>query len=183
VRLWELRRSLSDALGQNAQIIVELIPELSQIIGPQPAVAAQGPIRERDIRAELGFLANDALQGRGSGTNYERVAAEYIGSQFRSFGLEPAGDADSAGTKDFVQRVTMEATRFSTPPSLTVTAGANTQTWQFGRDFLVSVLRSSKVSGELQVTDPSGSFTSSNFGRVTSAKAGRIGQMSLKFIW
>ena len=53
---------------------------------PAPAL-----ILERDIRAELGFLASDALQGRGSGTNNERLAAEYIGAQFRSFGLEPGG--------------------------------------------------------------------------------------------
>ena len=32
-------------------------------------------------------------------------------------------------------------------------------------------------------SNPSGSFTSGNFGRVTSAKAGRIGQRSLKFLW
>ena len=70
-------------------------------------VAAQ--IREPNIRAELGFLAGDAMQGRGSGTNYERVAAEYIGSQFQQFGLEPAGDADSAGHKGFVQRVALES--------------------------------------------------------------------------
>jgi Peptidase family M28 len=67
------------------------------------------PIREENIRAELGFLASDAMQGRGSGSNYERVAAEYIGSQFRQFGLEPAGDTDSAGNKSFVQRVPLES--------------------------------------------------------------------------
>src|SRR5690242_15005521 len=60
---------------------------------------------ERNIRAELGFLASDAMQGRGSGTNYERVAAEYIGSQFRQFGLEPGGDSDNDGNKTYVQRV------------------------------------------------------------------------------
>jgi len=32
-------------------------------------------------------------------------------------------------------------------------------------------------------SNPSGSFTSGSFGRVTSAGAGRIGQMSLKFLW
>jgi hypothetical protein len=62
-------------------------------------------IREQDIRAALSFLASDAMQGRGSGTNYERIAAEYIGSQFQQFGLEPGGDTDSAGNKSFVQRV------------------------------------------------------------------------------
>jgi len=70
-------------------------------------VAAQhdAPIKEQNIRAELGFLASDAMQGRGSGTGYERIAAEYIGSQFRQFGLEPGGDTDSAGNKDYVQQV------------------------------------------------------------------------------
>lgn len=65
-------------------------------------------IREQDIRAELGFLASDAMQGRGSGTIFERIAAEYIGSQFRQFGLEPGGDTDSTGQKSFVQRVPVE---------------------------------------------------------------------------
>jgi hypothetical protein len=32
-------------------------------------------------------------------------------------------------------------------------------------------------------SNPSGSFTSANFGKVTAAGAGRIGQMSLKFLW
>ena len=32
-------------------------------------------------------------------------------------------------------------------------------------------------------SNPSGSFTSSSFGRVTGAGAGRVGQMSLKFLW
>ncbi len=70
-------------------------------------VSAQrnAPIKEQNIRAELGFLASDAMQGRGSGTGYERIAAEYIGSQFRQFGLEPGGDTDSAGNKDYVQQV------------------------------------------------------------------------------
>src|SRR5678815_3952303 len=65
-------------------------------------------IREQDIRAELGFLASDAMQGRGSGTVFERIAAEYIGSQFQQFGLEPGGDTDSAGNKSFVQRVPVQ---------------------------------------------------------------------------
>jgi hypothetical protein len=70
-------------------------------------VAAQ--IKEQNIRAELGFLASDAMQGRGSGTGYERIAAEYIGSQFLHFGLEPGGDTDSGGVKSFVQRVALQS--------------------------------------------------------------------------
>ncbi|HKR22278.1 MAG TPA: hypothetical protein VJS17_06780 [Pyrinomonadaceae bacterium] len=118
---------------------------------PRAKTPPAGPILERDIRAELGFLASDAMQGRGSGTNNERLAAEYIGSQFRQFGLDPGGDNDG-----FVQQVVLESTRFSGPPSLTVTAGDNTQSWQFGRDFLVSFLRATKINGNLQVIDSTG---------------------------
>ncbi|HET6976371.1 MAG TPA: M20/M25/M40 family metallo-hydrolase [Pyrinomonadaceae bacterium] len=133
---------------------------LCLVLSAGPVLAqVKDPIREDNIRAELGFLASDAMQGRGSGTNYERIAAEYIGSQFRQFGLEPAGDTDSAGNKSFVQRVPLEAAKFTEPPSLTVIAGSNTQKWQYGRDFLVPILRGTKVSGELQVTDAAGTFT------------------------
>ena len=66
-------------------------------------------IKEQNVRAQLGFLASDAMQGRGSGTGYERIAAEYIGSQFRQFGLEPAGDIDSTGNKSFVQRISLQS--------------------------------------------------------------------------
>ncbi len=134
---------------------ISLSVSLLLVVAPLPVTAqvrrAAAPIRERDIRAELGFLASDALQGRGSGTNNERLAAEYIGSQFRQFGLDPGGDDDG-----FVQRVTMESTRFSGPPSLTAVANSNTQTWQFGKDFLVSFLRATKITGNLQVIDPAG---------------------------
>src|SRR5215467_5032051 len=68
---------------------------------------------ERNIRAELGFLASDAMQGRGSGSGYERLAAEYIGSQFRQFGLEPAGDKDATGQQSFVQRAQLSSSKFT----------------------------------------------------------------------
>src|SRR5688572_26369378 len=91
------------------------------IFVPCPVLAqVNGPIREENVRAELGFLASDAMQGRGSGTVYERIAAEYVGAQFRQFGLEPGGDADSAGNKGFVQRVALDSVKFTEPPALTV---------------------------------------------------------------
>jgi Zn-dependent M28 family amino/carboxypeptidase len=38
------------------------------------------------------FLASDALQGRGSGSHDELLAATYLASQLRQIGIEPAGD-------------------------------------------------------------------------------------------
>jgi Zn-dependent M28 family amino/carboxypeptidase len=50
---------------------------------PRPAIEAH-------VRADMAFLASDALRGRGSATHDELVAATYVVSQFQSFGLESA---------------------------------------------------------------------------------------------
>jgi hypothetical protein len=108
---------------------------------------------ERDLRAEMNFLASDAMQGRGSASGYERIAAEYIGSQFHQFGLEPAGDTGASGTRGFVQRVPLQGLKFTEAPVLSATDGGKTRTWIFGRDLLVSFLRVPRTAGTLQVID------------------------------
>src|ERR1700760_1443502 len=47
------------------------------------------------IHADMNFLASDELQGRGSGTRDEHLAALYAASLFESFGLEAGGDDGS----------------------------------------------------------------------------------------
>jgi Peptidase family M28 len=130
------------------------------VTAPPASFAQRGTrnsvISEENIRAELGFLASDAMQGRASGSGYERLAAEYIGSQFRQFGLEPGGDSDSSGQKGFVQRVPLDSVRFKTAPTLTVTSGSEIKKWAFAKDFLVSFLRSPNISGDLQIIDLEG---------------------------
>jgi Zn-dependent M28 family amino/carboxypeptidase len=71
--------------------------------------STQVAVQERNIRAEMGFLASDAMQGRGSGTNHERIAAEYIGSLFRQFGLVPLGNGTLDNERSFVQEATVSA--------------------------------------------------------------------------
>lgn len=66
---------------------------------------ASSSVEEKNVRAAMNFLAGDAMQGRGSGTIFERIAAEYVGSQFMQFGLEPAGDKDASGRHTYIQTV------------------------------------------------------------------------------
>lgn len=49
-------------------------------------------IMAEQIHGEMEFLASDALQGRGSGTHDELVAAVYLASELREIGIAPAGD-------------------------------------------------------------------------------------------
>ena len=44
------------------------------------------------IQAHEDFLASDALQGRGSGTRYEKIAATYIASELEAYGIKPAAE-------------------------------------------------------------------------------------------
>ncbi|HEY6413632.1 MAG TPA: M28 family peptidase [Edaphobacter sp.] len=47
---------------------------------------------EREVRADMNFLADDDLHGRGSATRDEHIAALFAASQFEALGLEPGGD-------------------------------------------------------------------------------------------
>ena len=63
---------------------------------PLPAVKPPQPeLCIPCIRGDMSFLASDELQGRGSGTRDEHLAALYAASLFAGFGLEPGGDNGS----------------------------------------------------------------------------------------
>lgn len=65
----------------------------------QPSSAQTAPenesIRQSDLRADLFFLASDAMRGRLTNTPENRLAAEFIKSRFERMGLEPAGPGGS----------------------------------------------------------------------------------------
>ena len=59
----------------------------------QPDIdAAMHSIEPERIRAHVKFLADDLLEGRGTGTRGGEIAAQYIAAQFALYGLQPAGD-------------------------------------------------------------------------------------------
>src|SRR6266853_4814557 len=58
-----------------------------------PATDAPLPhIDKEKIRAHVKYLSSDELEGRGTGQRGGDMAADYIGKQFASYGLKPAGD-------------------------------------------------------------------------------------------
>ena len=68
-------------------------------------------VRPEWVRAHEEFLASDALQGRGGGTRDELIAATYLGSQMRAFGIAPAGEDGG-----YIQKVKLpgsDATRYT----------------------------------------------------------------------
>ena len=85
---------------------------------PASAFAAMQTIDPERIRAHVRFLADDLLEGRGTGQRGGDIAAEYIATQFALYGLKPAGDN---GT--YLQKVPMVGV--TTLPESTFTIVAN----------------------------------------------------------
>ena len=122
---------------------------LSLLLSFSAVAAAQknSSVSERNIRAEMNFLAGDAMQGRGSGTIFERVAAEYIGSQFMQFGLEPAGEKDAAGNRTYVQTVEFPGRSVLQDWKISGELGNSIV---LGKDIGFFSISSEEISGELQ---------------------------------
>jgi aminopeptidase YwaD len=112
---------------------------------PAPAssrrATAPSPITEASVRAHLEFLAGDALNGRGSGTRDEWLAAAYVASHMRRIGLEPLGDAGG-----YVQTITMEHREAASAPTLSYPGGRV----EHGQEMVVLSLGGGRASGPLQ---------------------------------
>ena len=69
------------------------------------AVYSMTQVCDACIRAHEEFLASDVMQGRGSATHDEWVAAAYVASELRQYGIQPAGDDGG-----YIQRAPLGAT-------------------------------------------------------------------------
>lgn len=61
-------------------------------VRPPEAEAMLQRISADSLRGHLSFLASDLLEGRGTPSKGQDIAAEYIAAQFRRAGLQPMGD-------------------------------------------------------------------------------------------
>jgi aminopeptidase YwaD len=101
------------------------------------------------IRAHLEFLASDAMRGRGSATHDELVAATYIASELRAYGIGPAGDSGG-----YLQRATLVRRKLTGPPRITFEGpNGGSVTWSYGKEFLVSHLAQENFSAPLRRVD------------------------------
>lgn len=95
-----------------------LITALALIAAPLAPAASRpaGPtVLTANVFSEVDMLAGPALRGRGSATSDEAIAAGYVASLFRGFGLQPAPGVDG-----FIQTAPVIRRKLSGTPVLTV---------------------------------------------------------------
>lgn len=107
-------------------------------------------IEQKNVRAQLEFLASDAMQGRGSGTQFEWITGQYFASQMRQFGIEPAGENDAEGNKTYIQTVNIVRNSFAEAPKLTYSNGGAVVSLEHGKQMVVYRISAPTASGELQ---------------------------------
>ena len=83
----------------------------------QPSSIVEQDVARR-VRADVEFLSSDALEGRDTGSRGYTIAADYVASQFRAIGLQPAGDKGG-----WFQQVPFRRASHAKPPVLTMTIG------------------------------------------------------------
>ena len=114
---------------------------------PADARTAMGELRKEPFRAHMAFLADDLLEGRGTGKRGHEIAARYVAAQFEAMGLKPAG---KDGT--YYQRVPLREINVE-PDKCTViiTSSGSASQLKWGDDFL---MRGSEVSPDASVEAP-----------------------------
>jgi len=81
------------ALSISALIVIASLRGMPTVrAGNDAADEASMTIRPEAIRADMRFLADDLLEGRGTGTRGHEIAAKFMASEFEAMGLEPAGE-------------------------------------------------------------------------------------------
>ena len=85
------------------------------------------------FRANMRFLADDLLEGRGTATRGQELAARYVAAQFQACGLEPAG----AGGTYFQEVPLREITIDTAASGVSVIRDGRSAGLKWGEDFLM----------------------------------------------
>ncbi|MEX0892155.1 MAG: M20/M25/M40 family metallo-hydrolase [Gemmatimonadota bacterium] len=110
---------------------------------------AAATITPNDFYARIGFLASDALQGRDTPSQGLEVAAAYIVSEFRSMGLEPAGEN---GT--YFQRYPFVIRELATAATVFEATAPRARSLTYGADFYAGPATAAPIRADLVYYHP-----------------------------
>lgn len=95
---------MQSTIHQILSVTASLSLAAATILAAEPETELPAVSGDR-IRAHLEFLADDQLEGRGTGSPGYEVAARYVADQFKRLGLKPAG---TEGYLQPIEFVTMQ---------------------------------------------------------------------------
>ena len=113
--------------------------------------AAMDEIRPEAMRAHIRFLADDLLEGRGTGTRGYQLAANYVAAHFEALGLEPAGEDGTYFQPVPLRKVDLDPGR----SSMSLSRNGRVQTLTYEEDYLLDTWMANNFQdAETSVTAP-----------------------------
>jgi Zn-dependent M28 family amino/carboxypeptidase len=115
-------------------LLFAALPSLATAQRQQVSGSARGAasITTDDVRRRIDLIADDSMLGRATPSPQLDLAAAYVASEFRRFGLKPGGDS---GT--YLQRYPLEVLRFDPESAAIRVTGRAPATWRGGREMLL----------------------------------------------
>ena len=100
------------------------------VVSQQARVSPEG-INEATLKAHIRFLADDMLEGRGTGARGGELAAKYIAAQLEAVGAKGAGENGS-----FFQPVSLVGVKADPGTMLTISGASGSESLKFADDFV-----------------------------------------------
>ncbi|HEV7843216.1 MAG TPA: hypothetical protein VGO69_05935, partial [Pyrinomonadaceae bacterium] len=99
--------------------------------GDAPRASSTTTINENTLRADIKYLSDDLLEGRGTGARGGELAAKYIAAQMEELGLKGAGQKGS-----FFQPVSLVGVKADPKTTLTISSGGKRESYKFAEEFV-----------------------------------------------
>ncbi|MBD3386744.1 M20/M25/M40 family metallo-hydrolase [candidate division KSB1 bacterium] len=97
-----------------------------------PFLAANDSIKQADLLTHLSCLGDDSLQGRATGSEGEKLAAEYIVSQLTKCGIKPLSEKES-----YFQTIPMHSSMPLASSELTLFGDKTKETLSLEKDYVL----------------------------------------------
>lgn len=120
------------ALATFALVLAMAASALPQVGRGGAVRNAQAPlINENTLRADIKYLSDDLLEGRGPGARGGELAAKYIAARLEEIGLKGGGRNGS-----FFQPVSLVGVKADPKTTLTVSANGKRESFKFAEEFV-----------------------------------------------
>jgi hypothetical protein len=114
---------------------------------PPDARTAMEELRKEPFRAHMAFLADDLLEGRGTGKRGHEIAARYVAAQFEAMGLKPAGQNGTYYQRVPFREITVDPDKCA----ITITENSSASQLKWADDF---IMRGNEVNPDASVEAP-----------------------------
>lgn len=113
--------------------MIHLLASFFFLLQLQPPASLLKSITVEKLQSHITVLAHDSLQGRGPASEGDRKATAYIVSQFKKFGLKPAGE-----NKTYIQKVPMVGVTVDPSTKFTIRKGDQSVALEYSTDFVAT---------------------------------------------